>query len=377
MTLEANNGSNGKNWTDPWSDTTWSKPGLAAFHNDTPAPVLDGKEEAFAFKASEKDVESQLMESTSFDTKNHFRDGKTRSTIPEVANNTSSEHVPATDNSPTIHNANEGLVRVAIHEQVSALYDGVTDEPACHVEGSLYVRPSEDLQAKPFLLVVRDSDNHVAHWKDWPSTCRNVSDKVSRKGLHRTDRVLQISTRCEEQKRTTQSPRSLAEETLIGQYICSDRVRPVPLLIKSRVVTNHRYCRVGFKIRANPSNNVALTSVVLLLAVPPHIEGRTAKMSRKGGVWDELRRTISWVVPNLEPGAALEIQVQFEGPGNDGSQENNQATPRFPILARGDYGESYSSLEVRKSDAGRGDAILRPVHTLKVNRSGRVLHRKV
>ena len=184
------------------------------------------------------------------------------------------------------------LVRVAMHEQVSALYDGVTDEPSCHVEGSIYVQTTKDLESKPFLLVIRDLDGHVASWKDWPSTCQNVSAVVSRKGLQRTDRVLRIRTKSDLQTSHSAGP----EATNIAQYICSEPVRHVPLvrsyyvvensqvfknlftcslncfgcvasfcrqLIKSRVVANRGYCRVGFKIRAIPSNAHPLTRVVL------------------------------------------------------------------------------------------------------------------
>ena len=139
-------------------------------------------------------------------------------------------------------------------------------------------------------------------------------------------------------------------------------------------MNTNRHCRVGFKIRANPSNTSPLTRVVLLLAVPPHIEGRTAKMSRKGGVWDELKRTISWVVDKLDPGQALEIQAQFDGPSHE--QENGGTAPRFPILARGDYAESYSSLEVKRSPV-QEEEVGAQIQSLRINRSGRVLHRKV
>uniref|UniRef100_A0A7S2YCF4 MHD domain-containing protein n=1 Tax=Entomoneis paludosa TaxID=265537 RepID=A0A7S2YCF4_9STRA len=349
--------------TDPWSDKTWGKNGMVAFDSTDQAPSLDGKEEdVFAFQADpHADLESQFLETTSQASGTGFLFSSDNNLFRQTGTETAVE--TGTSSSGI------GRVQVAIHEQVSALYDGVTEEPACHVEGSIYVQPSRDLQATPFLLVIRDLENHVAHWKDWPSTCQNVSEQVPRQ--HRTDRVLQITTRVPKAKTPT-STRLAAEEALIGQYICTDRVRPVPLLIKSRVVTNSRYCRVGFKVRANPSNALPLTRVVLLLAVPPHMEGRTAKMSRKGGVWDELKRTISWVIPQLEPGQALEIQAQFEGPDD----EPILATPpRFPILARGDYGQAFSSLSVKKTDARVSGT--QAIQTLQINKSGRILHRKV
>ena len=198
MTLETekqnvdfNGGANG---TDPWSDKTWH-----AFDDD-----------AFTFNPNDQsEMESNFLETTSQASGASFMFSNSTNLFRDKSKP-----------------KNEGMVQVAIHEQISALYDGVTDEPACHVEGSIYVQPSSDLQAKPFLLVLRDLENHVANWKDWPSTCQNVSDRVPRKGLHQTDRVLQITTRADD----GMSPRSVAEEALIAQYICTERVRPVPLV---------------------------------------------------------------------------------------------------------------------------------------------------
>ncbi|KAL7559484.1 hypothetical protein ACA910_010300 [Epithemia clementina (nom. ined.)] len=385
--IGSNNGNDSNNLgTDPWSDKTWgpdimglnfdnintSQDALFPFAADPNADLVDATFDN-ASNASGNGFfsdETNLFRSMASNNKNSFGGDSATNPPPSSTSSQPKSETGSSTNAPH-GNPSSGWVRVAVHEQVSALYDGVTDEPTCHVEGSIYVQPTKDLEAKPFLLVIRDLDGHVASWKDWPSTCQNVSDSVSRKGLHRSDRVLRITTKSDSERPHTVVP----EDTLIAQYICTDRVRPVPLLIKSRVVTNHRYCRVGFKIRANPSNALPLKRVVLLLAVPPHIEGRTAKMSRKGGVWDELKRTISWVIPQIDPGEALEVQAQFEGPGTDGGQENVHAAPRFPILARGDYAESYSSVVVKKSEVR--DGLSHPIHSLKINRSGRVIHRKV
>ena len=125
-----------------------------------------------------------------------------------------------------------------------------------------------------------------------------------------------------------------------------------------------------------------------MLAVPPHVDGRSAKMSRKGGVWDEMKRTISWVVPQLQPGEALEVQAQFESISTvsaaaDGAEENAANTSassvvmgsasRFPVLVRGEYPGIFSSLELK---ADFRDVLSHPIK-MKLNRSGRVLHRKV
>ena len=115
---------------------------------------------------------------------------------------------------------------------------------------------------------------------------------------------------------------------------------------------------MGFKIRANPSNEQTLKNLVVLLAVPPDINGEDCRMSRKEGKWDELKRTISWVVPELEKGKALEFQAQF-------LNDTPERTPKFPVLVRCDYDQLFSGLRVQTEGE------------LQLKMSSRILHRKV
>ena len=92
------------------------------------------------------------------------------------------------------------------------------------------------------------------------------------------------------------------------------------------------------------------------------------KMSRKGGVWDEMKRTIAWKVDQLVPGEALEIQTQFQSSGEDVG-----GTTRFPVLVRAEYPVLFSSVEL---NSDFHDALSRPVK-IKLSESSRVLHRKV
>lgn len=139
-------------------------------------------------------------------------------------------------------------------------------------------------------------------------------------------------------------------------------------LVKSRVQVSQKYSRGGFKIRANPTNDAPMTRMVIVLAVPPYVKGESVKMSRNGGVWDEMKRTICWSVDRLDPGQALEVQLQFES--TDGRWER---TPKFPILIRADYPALFSAIEL---NSDYSDGLSSPVE-LKVNTSSRILHRKV
>ena len=140
--------------------------------------------------------------------------------------------------------------------------------------------------------------------------------------------------------------------------------------------------RVGFKIRANPSNTEALNNMVILIAVPPFVQGETVKMSRKGGVWDEMKRTICWTVEKLDPGEVLEIQAQFQS----GKLHNlAQVDLQFPVLVRADVPLLFSGIDVSTechsaNDGKVGDEGDVP-NTVNVKSSvtkcTRILHRKV
>jgi len=143
---------------------------------------------------------------------------------------------------------------------------------------------------------------------------------------------------------------------------------------------NDNVSRVGFKIRANPSNTEALNNLVILVAVPPFVQGETVKMSRKGGIWDDLKRTICWNARKLEPGEVLEIQAQFQS-----SNHVVGGDLQFPILVRADVPHSFSGISVATKtvvdggDSTNEDNNNEPEPTIKhtVTRSTRILHRKV
>lgn len=83
-------------------------------------------------------------------------------------------------------------------------------------------------------------------------------------------------------------------------------------LLKSKVQVINEYCRIGLKMRANPTNVVPLSNGTILLAVPPDVKGESVRTSRVGSVWDSMKRVVAWPLGDIEPGQLLEIQAQFE-----------------------------------------------------------------
>jgi hypothetical protein len=139
-------------------------------------------------------------------------------------------------------------------------------------------------------------------------------------------------------------------------------------LLKTRVKTIEDGCRVGIRIRANPGNRYALTQMAILMIVPPDVSGESVSMSRKGGIWDGMKRTISWTVQTLEPGETLDIQAQFQT-FNGG----RSIVPKFPILIRCDGKSLFSGIKL-DSDFSDSESIPVNMELVKVSR---ILYRQV
>ena len=141
-------------------------------------------------------------------------------------------------------------------------------------------------------------------------------------------------------------------------------------LLKTKVQKNGRRCRVGIRVRANPKNQYALTRMAVLMVVPPDVDGETVTMSRAGGIWDEMKRTISWALEALNPGEVVDIQAQFACT-TVGSAVTFSS--KFPILVRCDGDTLFSKIELSSEYKDEG---ANPV-AFNVEQSSRILYRKV
>ena len=116
--------------------------------------------------------------------------------------------------------------------------------------------------------------------------------------------------------------------------------------------------------------------MVVLIAVPPFVQGESVKMSRKGGVWDDMKRTICWTIDKLEPGEVLEIQAQFQS----GKLQNlAHVDLQFPVLVRADVSRLFSGISIATEYKDGDDADSSSIVAVKnmVSQCTRILHRKV
>lgn len=251
-------------------------------------------------------------------------------------------------------------VHVALHEQLTARYEGNDSISVSHVEGSIHARSS---CGSPFTLAITDRNRQIETLQEDPSFC------ISRRHpyLHDTHVPTDASTLL-----TVALPPHTAKKQKIASYLCTSKVKPIPFLVKSKVMVEGSRCRVGVKIRSNPANRKSLTQIAILMAVPPDIRGETVKLTREGGVWDGMKRVVTWPAESLSPGELIEIQAQFTFA--DMSKGHGKGEPIFPILVRCEgTNDQFSDVRLTTDES---DEMHAPVK-MSLTRSVLILHRKV
>jgi hypothetical protein len=114
------------------------------------------------------------------------------------------------------------------------------------------------------------------------------------------------------------------------------------------------------------------------MIVPLDMDGESVTMSRKGGIWDEMKRTLVWIIPQLTPGETLDIQAQFKclpESSDDGRYQDDMGAPggcQFPVLARCNGNTTFSKIDLNSDYFEQGSS---PVE-LEIERSSTVLYRK-
>jgi hypothetical protein len=101
-------------------------------------------------------------------------------------------------------------IDVAIHEQLAATYDDFNQDGAVSLTGSIYVRTAN---AKPFDLTINDESDSIIRVEPRAPICLQEEHKSC-------GRILRV-----ELKKSRAN-----DETLIANYFCGPKLRPVPLV---------------------------------------------------------------------------------------------------------------------------------------------------
>jgi Muniscin C-terminal mu homology domain len=93
------------------------------------------------------------------------------------------------------------------------------------------------------------------------------------------------------------------------------------------------FCRVALQISSNPNNEAPLTDLTIIMGVPEEVRGETLVTQPAGGVWNEGKRSVIWVVSELGDGEKFQLQARFEME-NGMSFGSESEKPKFPVLVR-------------------------------------------
>lgn len=141
---------------------------------------------------------------------------------------------------------------------------------------------------------------------------------------------------------TVSVPKSVRNPFKIASYNRSCTRRSMPILATSKVIwanKESRLCKLMLQIRSNLSNKGRLYDMVVAMAVPPTVLGKTLQVKIGNGIYDALKRVVRWRVEELKPGACVELEAEVR------LASNVYELPRIPILLRCSSNEdSVSSL---------------------------------
>jgi hypothetical protein len=144
-------------------------------------------------------------------------------------------------------------------------------------------------------------------------------------------------------------------------------------LLKTKSHQKNNRCRLGVRIRANPQNTYILRDIAILIIVPVGLDGENVTMSRKGGVWDDIKRSLVWSITKLDPGEIIDIQAQFKCNAEGGPSERDVESFKFPVLARCKGDTNFSKIDLNTDYNEDGSS---PIG-MDLKRSATILYRKI
>mmetsp|Transcript_398 Transcript_398/g.568 ORF Transcript_398/g.568 Transcript_398/m.568 type:complete len:408 (+) Transcript_398:207-1430(+) len=284
------------------------------------------------------------------------------------------------------------VVETVAHETMTCVYDNSSQYPNnVEITGSINIIPTKAIQGQTFYVSIKDPNNHIGQITTYIDYAREM--KENRESLHHNKLDTFVKIQKKDGCRVFQvdipvnlndlnsNPQYDPKPINILKYSGSEFLRPIPLLVNCKVRVAGNFCRVGVKVRANPTNKKNIRNVGILMAVPPDVSGETMKMSLRGGVWDPMRRIIIWSSPMMKSGQTIEFQLQFEYLAASVSKQSH--LPLFPVLVRCDGiddqlsdvcvkigGEMYNDVHGVQKPAPRP-------YRMKLSKSYRLFHRKI
>jgi hypothetical protein len=249
-------------------------------------------------------------------------------------------------NAPDIIPANEshdGLDGVVfkVHEQMSVIHRSQTKQCTVKVCGTVSVELNESQQHKSCRLHFDDPDGHID----------SIASKQSDYDRRKDDQMLDVIVPAE-------------SNTKLFEYNCSEKLCPVPMLVKTSVVQDcGDHSKFLLQLMVNPRNMNPLVNATVIISVPFGYDGERSCVSSvgcsigKGNIgsnWSGVSRLLSWKLGDLYSGAICEFEAVFPASSDDDDDMDDTVTEtmpygasKFPVLLRYDSdGSLLSGVEV-------------------------------
>lgn len=242
---------------------------------------------------------------------------------------------------------------ISVHEQMSCIYDSIpSSQASIEIKGTISLRPSKEVEGKAMYIALNDVDKHIKDVTSFFEIAKDVSENVCER---EESKFVAMKQEVGQRVFKVKIPSNLqilgSKPINLIKYSGSENFRPIPLLVTNKVRVAGNFCRVGLKIRSNPINKQNMENIVVIMAVPPDVSGESMKMSRKGGMWDSMKRVIVYKHHQLQMGETLEVQFQFNYLADNDS--DNISIPSFPVLVRCDcFNDQLSTLNLEVVYAG-------------------------
>jgi hypothetical protein len=129
-------------------------------------------------------------------------------------------------------------------------------------------------------------------------------------------------------------------------------------------------CRIAVQVRSKLSNKGDLEDFTIAVAIPERVNAGTVEVLRGEGEFDELKRTIKWVMPHLPKGESFMVSAEAKL-WSDATPEDERNL-RFPVLLRcSSRLDQISSADFRATEADNYPAAVQFTR----GHSFRLLHR--
>ncbi|KAL7439080.1 hypothetical protein ACHAXM_009228 [Skeletonema potamos] len=226
-----------------------------------------------------------------------------------------------------------------VHEQMSVIHMSQTKQCTLKVCGTVSVELNESQQHKQCRLHFDDPNRHIdriaSNGSDYAQTDNPLFDVIM----------------------------PAESNTQLLEYTCSEKLCPVPMLVKTSVQDCGDYSKFLLQLMVNPRNTSPLVNAAVIISVPFSYAGERSCVSSVGrsigrGIidsnWSGVTRLLSWKLGELHSGAICEFEAVFPSSSDDDDDMDDISTEtmqygasKFPVLLRYDSdGSLLSGVEI-------------------------------